>query len=196
MTDAEYVAMFRAEREASRLRAMAEPIHDAASFLEAAGHTDRNNGPQILLDCLYSRRIARADLAAVVAYIWSGAEYPQRSFGVRKWCELFRMAGYPRPAAPLTIYRGATPGRARGMAWTTALDMARLFADRFGTFADGSGRFRPAYVYTVTAPPEAVLAIMDDVEPDGRLEHEVVVDPRRLPKVSRLPEPVPKIGQP
>jgi hypothetical protein len=45
---------------------------------------------------------------------------------------------------------------------------------------------RPADVYTVTAPPEGVLAIMDEVEPDGRAEHEVVVDPRLLPKVSRL----------
>ena len=178
---AQLLAWFRAERDASRVRAMAEPIHDAASFLEAAGHTDRNNGPWMLLDCYVSRRIAPADMAAIVAGVWSGAERPQSHMAVRDWLELFRSADYPKPPEPLTIYRGATPGRARGMAWTTDLDMARWFASR-GKAADP----RPAYVYTVTAPPEAVLCVFDDVEPDGRAEHEVVVDPRLLPKLRRL----------
>jgi hypothetical protein len=175
------IAWLRAEREASRVRAMAEPIHDAASFLEATGHTDRNNGPWMLFDCYLLRRIGPADMAAIVADVWSAAEWPQSHMTVALWCELFHVAAYPEPAEPLTLYRGATPGRARGMAWTTDLKMARWFASRMRA-ADP----RPAYVYTVTAPPEAVLAVMDDVEPDGRAEHEVVVDPRRLPKVARF----------
>jgi hypothetical protein len=71
------------------------------------------------------------------------------------------------------------------MAWTTDPDIARWFASRMRA-ADP----RPAHVYTVTAPPEAVLAVMDDVlGADGRAEHEVVVDPRLLPKLRRLPDP-------
>ena len=171
----------RAEREASRIRAMAESIHDAASFLEAAGHTDRNNGPWMLLDCYLDKRVGPADMAAIVADVWSAAEYPQSHLPVRDWCALFRLADYPKPDGPMTLYRGSTPGRARGMAWTTDADMARWFASRMrGTNP------RPAHVYTVNASPESVLAIMDEADPHGRGEHEVVVDPRLLPKVARL----------
>jgi hypothetical protein len=75
----------------------------------------------------------------------------------------FEMADYPNPAGPLSIYRGATRGRARGMAWTTDPDKARWFADRFSGLA-GQGPFRAAHVYTVTAPPAAILCIVDEVD--------------------------------
>lgn len=100
-------------------------------------------------------------------------------------CMFFDMADYPKPAEPLTIYRGATPHRARGMSWTTDPDKARWFTE----YREGrSSSTRPAYVYTVVAPPDAVLADVDALEggEGGRGEHEIVVDPRRLPKVRRL----------
>lgn len=178
---APYIARFRAERAAAFARAMAEPIHDAASFLTAVVYAGRNDGPAMLFDCYFGRRIGPADMAAIVADVWSAAEFPQQCLSVALWCMFFRMAEYPKPAGPLTLYRGATSGRARAMAWTTDRTMARWFASRMRA-ADP----RPAHVYTVDAPPAAVLAVMDEVEPDGRQEHEVIVDPRLLPKLTRL----------
>jgi hypothetical protein len=71
-----------------------------------------------------------------------------------------------------------------------SLDAAdRAVAARFGV-DQASGtlidpRIRPAHTYTVDAPPEAILAVVDEIENDGRGEAEVVVDPRLLPRVRR-----------
>ena len=78
-----------------------------------------------------------------------------------------------RPAAPVTLYRGA-PGRSngRGMSWTLDVDRARWFAQRW----DLTGR--SGSVYKATVKPHAILAMMLG----GRDEAEVVVNPRRLPR--------------
>jgi hypothetical protein len=86
--------------------------------------------------------------------------------------EWFDRCGYlvnghpaPRPVEPVTLYRGATPARARGMSWTDDRDRAEWFARRF----DDSAR-----VWTATLKPHDLLARIH--APDGgRGEHEYVV---------------------
>ena len=86
-----------------------------------------------------------------------------------------RFLGEMQPREALTLYRGALPGYARGMAWTTSQKRAAWFAD---TWAQAAGR--KAFVYTVDAPPDAILATLPD-----RKDSEVVVDPRRISKPAR-----------
>ncbi len=150
------------------------------AFERASLLVGRNNGPALLRVWYHLGALTDADLPPVVADVWSSAEWPTQSLTVREWVRFFRLAAYPAPARPLTVYRGTTAGRRRGMSWTTDLEQARLFADAFVLMG------RIAEVVSVIAPPEAVLAAMDEVEPEGRKEHEVVVDPGLLPPVRRL----------
>ena len=153
----------------------------AEAFERASGLVGRNKGAALLFDWYATGALTDADLPSVVADVWNGAEEPSKLLGVAQWVRFFRLAAYPPPTQPLTVYRGTTAGGRRGMSWTTDLEQARWFADRIvrmtGTKAE---------VVTVVAPPEAVLAIMDEVEPKGRMENEVVIDPRLLPRVRRL----------
>lgn len=165
------------------------PGHTAAdNFLTAASLVGRNHGPALLFDWWKDGHLTPGDMAAIVAFVWSGADGSRRSLSTELWVNFFKMAGYQKPDNPLRLYRGATPHFARGMSWTDDPIVARWFADRFATFA-GSGPFKAAYVYTIVAPPEAILwdstnPIFQDV---GRPnEREIVVDPRLIPKTRRL----------
>jgi hypothetical protein len=62
------------------------------------------------------------------------------------------------------------------MSWTTDLERARWFADRW--FEQG---YRQVEVVTVLAPPSAML-----VETADDREHEVIVDPALLPPIRRF----------
>ena len=75
--------------------------------------------------------------------------------------------GQEKPNRPLTVYRGGAPD---GLAWSRSLKTARWFTRRWER-ADG---YREP-LYRATAPPEAILALLD-----GRSESEVVVDPRMI----------------
>jgi hypothetical protein len=135
----------------------------------------------MLFDWFCERRLTGADMRDVVADVWCAAEWPQGALGIAIWTMFFRMADYPAPGGPLTIYRGATQGRCRGMSWTTDRDKAQWFSQRFVATHD------PAYVFAVEVPPEAVLADIDAVKGNGsRHEHEIVVDPSCLPRVRRF----------
>jgi hypothetical protein len=68
------------------------------------------------------------------------------------------------------------------MAWSRDRDKAMWFARRWASTG------HVVHVYTVAAPPNAVLADIDTLEPDGRGEGEVVVDPRLLPRLQRAVE--------
>lgn len=68
----------------------------------------------------------------------------------------------------LTVYRGAAPGYERGMSWTTDLERARWFANRFNQGHE---------VFVAEVPREAVLARFG-----RRGEDEVVIDPDYLPE--------------
>jgi hypothetical protein len=118
-----------------------------------------------------------------VADAWSAAEWPESELGREFWHMLFVAAAYPKPQGPLTLYRGASPSFVRRMAWTTDIDRARWFAQRFLVAAGLRGRA----VYQTTVLPEAVLAMIDTACVDrGRNESEVVVDPAKLGKVTRV----------
>jgi|GEM_PF-4601119 len=74
------------------------------------------------------------------------------------------------PCEPVVLYRGAAPENRRGMSWTQTRATAARFA---GLWGEQTG----AAVWVTTAPPSAIL---------GRpLDDEVVVDPRRLGRVTQ-----------
>ena len=105
------------------------------------------------------------------------------------WLMWFRLAAYPKPSAPLTLYRGATPAHARGMSWTLDREHAGWFAQRFenaiGVPLARGARFCPGHVYCATVEPAGILAVVDDLEPNGRKEHEIIIDPAHLPRPVR-----------
>jgi hypothetical protein len=149
----------------------------------ALGAVGRNAGPALLFDLYYSRRLAPSVLAAVLVGAWSGAEFPGRTLPRSTWIAWFREAAYPTPAGPVILYRGAIPRHARGMSWTPDRERADWFANRWTL---GRPEY-PAHVYTVTADPAAILADVDALEGEGgRQEHEIIVDPAKLPPVRRV----------
>ena len=195
----------------------AKPV-TTETFQEALLLAGRDDGPSMLFDLWAGGRLADGTLAAVLPSAWSAAEYPEAILGRRVWLTLFRMAAYPRPSAPMTLYRGAVPRYARGMAWTTKVSWAFRFASRWGAhlepdeavmtygtpdeqaaelarvataleMAKKTGE-RLAHVYEATVAPDGVLAAVDVLLADGRGEAEVVVDPAYLPRpVRRWREP-------
>lgn len=118
--------------------------------------------------------------ADLVLDAWSHPEWPEAVLGTTRWVALFRSVGFasrpPRPAPTdgLQVFRGASWGRRRGMAWTTDRAVAQRFADRWSASGTSAGT-----VFAWWAPSRAVLAMIDD-----RNEAEVVVDPDLL-----LPQP-------
>jgi hypothetical protein len=166
---------------------------NADEFLKAAYRAGRNAAPGLLWDAAASGDLPRGEVAAVVATAWCMAEWPERALSPRAaWLALFQAAGFTidgkpaeRPAGPLTLYRGCTRGRVRGLAWTTDREMAGWFARRYGDFAGDPSypEFRPAFVYTTVAPSAALLCIPGTA---GRFsEHEVVINPAGL-KIQRV----------
>lgn len=163
------------------------------AFMRLANHRDRNDGPSELYYAFIEGRIRREDLAAnealgsdieglmeigvpLIVSIWDAAERPQAHLGVDLWSTLFGLAALPKPAEPLTLFRGAVPRHARGMSWTPDRALAEWFAHRFDALS-------PGFVYVVEAPPAAVLW----AGTNGRKEQEVIVDPRLLPRLRRAP---------
>lgn len=151
------------------------PSPAALSFLAVLREVGRLQGPKLLDEWLADRRLPRDDLREVLQPVWTSAEGSTREFPIPKWVALFREADYSlRPQQAVRLYRGTRRGRwRRGMSWTTDLDRARFFADRW--FERGYGQTE---VVTVLAPPAAML-----VEIANDSESEVVVDPTLLPRV-------------
>ncbi len=148
---------------------------------EAGG---RNAYPRLLLSWLTAGQLSLAGLRLVLVEAWTIPEWPASHLTARVWVSIFREAGFVSdppdlrpPSEPLTVYRGATFGRRRGMSWTLDLDRARWFASRSSLLTG-----RPVgMVFRSSIPPESVLAIMTG----GRREAEVVVDPVGLPPIRR-----------
>jgi hypothetical protein len=122
-------------------------------------------------------------LRSLLPGVWKGVEFPMRSLKRAEWLELFEAADFvseptalQRPAEALEVYRGANPAHARGLAWTVDRKRALAFATQWPATSG-----RAAAVYSVEAPPEAVLAIIQV----GKTQ-DVVVHPSRIPKLSRL----------
>lgn len=144
----------------------------------------RNEAPGTLFDLYFTARVPEAVLRDVLIGVWTMAEFPARYVSRAVWLHWFdvanRVARYPVPAAPIQIFRGATPKFRRGMSWTTDRDRALWFANRY---SDRPGH-RAGKLYQVTVPSEVVLADVDAVAGEGgRGEGEIIADPRRLPPV-------------
>jgi hypothetical protein len=136
----------------------------------------------MLFDWWFGGHLTADHLRQVIADVWQSAEWPERKLSTIEWVDLFRTAGFvsdppdrQRPTEPLTIYRGTTWGRRRGMAWTEDPERAEWFAGRWASWRTGEG-----LVFKATIDPAGVLALID-----GRKEAEVVIDPACLPPLGR-----------
>lgn len=150
--------------------------------LEACSQVGRNAAPGLFATLHHEGALLPAHHVALVAEVWSMAEYPLALLDADEWGYLFDLAGHtrllddgsgfarrwPRPRKPRTLYRGASEDARLGWSWTDSPEVARWFANRpiWPT---------PGKVWTVTAPPSLLLARIDD-----RKESEFVLDGRRL----------------
>ncbi|GAB3718340.1 hypothetical protein [Nocardiopsis nanhaiensis] len=141
-------------------------------FARLTGYAGRNQAPYLLATAWHRGLITTATLAAHVGDAWSGAEFPDRALEHHEWLELFDTAGFtidgrpaPRPARPVTLWRGSVLEARANWSWTTDRAMAARYAS-----GEMNGRL-PGRVYRVTAPPHALLAANN-----GRTEAEYVVD--------------------
>lgn len=140
------------------------------------GLAGRNNGPALLFDAWFGKKINRDTLTAVIGPAWSAAEYPDQNLDRGTWRYLFRKSGFTvdgkpadRPDGPLTLWRGSVPGRRRDWSWSTDRGVAE-------GYANGTAARRPqGRLYRVVAPPEALLCANN-----GRDEAEYVIDTRHL----------------
>jgi hypothetical protein len=67
------------------------------------------------------------------------------------------------------------------MSWTTDQATAQWFAERL-TGSTG----QPSFVYHTIIDPSGVLAKIDELDPSGRRESEIVVNPESLGIISPL----------
>lgn len=139
------------------------------------GLAGRTEGPTFLAEALSEDKITADTVAALVGSVWSSAEYPDRELDRDTWRWLFDVAGFtvngkraPRPAEPVTLFRGSVPERCTDWSWTRDLAVAELFAA--GPRGRSKGR-----LWVCEVPPAHMLAINT-----GRDEDEVVVDTRGL----------------
>lgn len=135
------------------------------------GREGRNSGPGWLAETYGDGKIEAATVAALIGGIWSGTDFPDRDLDRDTWRWLFKVAGFTidgepaeRPTQPVLLWRGSVPERRTDWSWSTD----RAVAERF---AAGSGGRPPGRVYTVLAPPHALLCAYN-----GRSEAEYVVD--------------------
>lgn len=164
--------------EAALMRAVdAGTTVDADTFLRLTSLAGRTAGPALLHTAWTFGLLDRDALAEAASDVWTMAEYPEQSLGRQTWLDIFTEAGFAvdgkradRPADQVTLYRGAPKERRRRMAWSSDWSTA-------AKFATSRLRGRPAgQVWTVDAPPEALLAVILD----GREEAEYVIDTRGL----------------
>ncbi len=163
--------------------AMALDEADAAGdFDRMLTLVDRNYGPALLVAWMADDRISREQVREHLAATWQMAEWPSQALDRKTWITLFRWTGYvsdppglPQSTVSVRLFRGCTPGRCRGMAWTSELDKARWFARRF---VDVPGQRRTTAVFTALIEPAYVLARCNGREG----EQEYVVDTLALPR--------------
>jgi hypothetical protein len=144
---------------------------------------DRLSGPRILYDAWVAGEVSDLDLRGLVPDTWLYMDWPERVIGAAKWTRMFRASGFlsipyelPRPAIPLTVYRGASAERRAGMSWTEDVERADQFRQRHSWHA-------PTAIYRTEVSPAAVLARL---ERPGEGPPEVVVDPAMLTDIVQI----------
>lgn len=143
----------------------------------ASARVGRNPAITLLFDLHYESLLS-PDAYRLAGSLWSVAEFPE-SYLRNEWIDVFELAGYcvdglpsPRPAEPLTLYRGATPEGKTGMSWTDDHEIARRFAS-----GELWGRQTPGVLWTAKVEPWRLLCRNHE---DGRHEAEYVIDPAGL----------------
>ena len=146
---------------------------------------DRLDGPRILHDAWVTGLVSDLDLRGLIPDTWLYVDWPERVIGAIKWVRMFRAAGFltvpyglPRPASPLTVYRGASAKLMVGMSWTEDINRADQFRQRHSWHA-------PTAIYRAVVGPAAVLALL---ERKGESPPEVVVDPAMLTGIDQIGE--------
>ena len=179
---AETIPEVAAQRE--RLAMALDEADAGGDFDKMLTLVDRNCGPALLVDWMTAGRISREQVREHLATTWQMADFPNQALGRKTWRVLFRWTGYvsdplglPQPTTSVRLFRGCTPGRYHGMAWTSDLDKARWFARRF--IGVPSQRHTTA-VFTALVEPAYVLARCNGREG----EQEYVVDTLELPRGS------------
>lgn len=144
---------------------------------------DRPEGPLILHESWTAGRVSDLDLCGLIPDTWLYVDRPEQILGTAAWVRMFRAAGFlslphglPRPAGPLTIFRGASPERMAGMSWTRDVNRADQFRQRHSWHA-------PTAIYQTVVSPAAVLALL---ERRGESPPEVVVDPEMLSGIDQI----------
>jgi hypothetical protein len=133
----------------------------------------RNDAPELLWSLWRWDLIPHEEFRRLLPDVWGMAEYPTSCIGTRLWLKMFKNSGFVTdcgaapPTAPLRLYRGHEKAYMRGFSWTTDIERARWFADRFRIELK-----RKTFIFVATVPPHAVLARLA-----GRQEAEVVVNP-------------------
>jgi hypothetical protein len=122
--------------------------------------------PMVLWDAAVRRQLDPAEFPAALAEAWSSHDAPESALPTNEWVGFFSEAGFTinsaaaeRPAEPLTLFRGTTPGRRRRMSWTEDRELAQFFADRTERFG------LVAHVYTAVVEPVQLLARITDIRP-------------------------------
>ena len=148
---------------------------------------------QALHEAVCADKVRASDLPEMIANVWTRDDSPTTGLSEASWVEIFRAAGfffYPplavrqpdgsqvplgRPVAPVTLYRGSSPGRRRRMSWASEPSLAEELGARHA-------HFDAAALYRATIAPDAILAYLERRDEGWT----VVVDPAGLTDIEKL----------
>jgi uncharacterized protein len=166
----------RLDSLADNRRQVRTPMTALSEFRDELNTYCRNEAPRFLYSSWRQGLMTDETLRDVIRGVWTQAEFPRYYLQERDWLAMFHETGFvsldaAQPTEPLTVYRGAILStNGLGMAWSLSLEIARQHAEnlRLSGFAAGA--------FEATIPPDAVLAIIDEIGEAGG-EDEVVVNP-------------------
>ena len=142
---------------------------------------DRNELPAVLMHLWQEDAMTPEELAKGLEDAWTSAEWPEVQEFSCDWADVFEFVGFlenakqapsKQPTKPLTVYRGATAERAKGMSWTDNPAKALWFAKRFVTQTSST----ETSVYELVVDPVDLYAHFTT----GRGEDEWVLNPYSL----------------
>jgi hypothetical protein len=163
-------------------------------------------GPNRLLAAWRSGQLLDTDLPTLIPDAWLSSDSPERVIGAEAWVELFDAAGFfVFPSTPamlalqrmfpsdspgeMTLFRGSTVERARGMSWVPAPKVAEPFRLR----AEATVGSETA-VFRARVASSGVLAIIFHALDTGGVEY--VVNPAVLPEQLERAESQDWLGTP
>lgn len=167
----------RAERAAAKAFAEACAAGDPEALQDVAGAFEGlEDGWRLAF-----REVAKLPTVAPAAqdrfvHLWLSTKELPRRVGDPKTLVAGLRKLFPRPIVPepMLVYRGAEQSelrRRKGFSWTVRIEKAREFAQRFHDWEKGG------VVLETIAPPEAILLVCGNPDPEYYDEGEVIVDP-------------------